>query len=84
MLYLGLLHVRRSRSKRVRDAPLGGTIYGNTVTKTTVYLEPEIALDLRRIAAVEGRSQAELIRDALAAYTRGKEETADSGSWGVR
>jgi hypothetical protein len=44
------------------------------MTKTTVYLESDVALDLRRIAAVEGRSQAELIRDAIAAYTRGKKK----------
>jgi hypothetical protein len=36
-----------------------------------VYLDPEVALALRQFAAVQGRSQAELIRDALAAYTQG-------------
>lgn len=38
--------------------------------KTTVYLDTEVALSLRRMAESEGRSQAELIRDALQAYTR--------------
>lgn len=36
-----------------------------------MYLDPEVALALRQFAAVQGRSQAELIRDALAAYTQG-------------
>lgn len=38
--------------------------------KTTVYLDTDVALSLRRMAKSEGRSQAELIRDALATYTR--------------
>jgi len=41
------------------------------MVKTTVYLDQEVALALRHLAAVQGRSQAELIRDALAAYTQG-------------
>lgn len=41
-----------------------------SMVKTTVYLEQEIALALRQLAARHGRSQAELIRDALAGYTR--------------
>ena len=40
------------------------------MVKTTVYLESDTALALRQIAAAQHRSQAELIRDALAAYTR--------------
>jgi predicted transcriptional regulator len=40
------------------------------VTKTTVYLDPDTVLALRRMAETEGRSQAELIRDALETYTR--------------
>jgi Ribbon-helix-helix protein, copG family len=39
------------------------------MVKTTVYMEPEVALTLRQLAAVQGRSQAEIIRDAIAAYT---------------
>jgi hypothetical protein len=40
------------------------------MVKTTVYLEAEVALELRHLAALQGRTQAELIRDALAGYTR--------------
>jgi hypothetical protein len=41
-----------------------------SMVRTTVYLDQEIALALRQLAARRGRSQAELIRDALASYTR--------------
>ena len=40
------------------------------MVKTTVYLDTDVALSLRRMAESEGRSQAELIRDALEKYTR--------------
>jgi len=40
--------------------------------KTTVYLDPEVALALREISRGEGRSQAELIREALRQYTRNR------------
>jgi hypothetical protein len=40
------------------------------VTKTTVYLDSDTVLALRQMAETQGRSQAELIRDALDAYTR--------------
>ena len=40
------------------------------MVKTTVYLDSEIVLSLRQMAASQGRKQAELIRDALVAYTR--------------
>jgi predicted transcriptional regulator len=40
------------------------------VTKTTVYLDSETVLALRQMAEAQGRSQAELIRDALDTYTR--------------
>jgi len=39
------------------------------MVRTTVYLKQETALALRQLAAVQGRSQAELIRDALDNYT---------------
>ena len=39
------------------------------MVKTTVYLDNDVALALRQSATLEGRSQAELIRDALSAYT---------------
>lgn len=41
------------------------------MVKTTVYLDDEIALALRQLSSVQGRSQAELVRDALARYTKG-------------
>ena len=37
--------------------------------KTTVYLEQDTALALRQMAEVQGKTQAELIRDALLTYT---------------
>jgi hypothetical protein len=40
------------------------------MTKTTVYLDSDVALSLRRMAKSQRRSQAELIRDALVTYTR--------------
>ena len=40
------------------------------MTKTTVYLQSELAVTLRELAAREGRPQAELIRDALTEYAR--------------
>jgi len=42
-------------------------LYG--MTKTTVYLDADTVLALRRMSESQGRSQAELIRDALEAYT---------------
>ena len=39
------------------------------MVKTTVYMLPEIALRVRQLAAAEGRSQAEIIREAVQAYT---------------
>jgi predicted transcriptional regulator len=38
--------------------------------KTTVYLDAETVLSLRHMAESQGRSQADLIRDALETYTR--------------
>jgi predicted transcriptional regulator len=52
---------------RSKDA-ICGTLYG--MTKTTVYLDSDIVLALRQMAETQGRSQAELIRDALGEYTR--------------
>jgi predicted transcriptional regulator len=51
---------------------LSGAIYGTLhgVTKTTVYLDSDTVLALRQMAETQGRSQAELIRDALQNYTR--------------
>jgi len=39
------------------------------LTKTTVYLDSDTVLALRQMSETQGRSQAELIRDALEAYT---------------
>ena len=49
-------------------AAIYGTLYG--VTKTTVYIGSDIVLALRQMAETQGRSQAELIREALETYTR--------------
>ncbi len=40
------------------------------MTKTTVYLDSDVALTLRQMAEAQGRSQAEIIRHALETYTR--------------
>lgn len=39
------------------------------MVKTTFYLEEETALALKRLASARGRSQADLIREALRQYT---------------
>jgi hypothetical protein len=39
-----------------------------SMVRTTVYLDQEVAMALKQLAAQQGRSQAELIRDALASY----------------
>lgn len=44
------------------------------MVKTTVYLEERDAAALRRMAAETGRSQAEIIRDAVATATAGARE----------
>ena len=41
-----------------------------SMVRTTVYLDQETALALKQLSLRQGRSQAELIRDALASYTR--------------
>jgi plasmid stability protein len=40
------------------------------VNKTTVYLPEDLKQSLRRMAAVSGRSEAALIREALTAHLR--------------
>ena len=40
------------------------------MNKTTVYLPESLKQSLRRMAAVSGRSEAELIREAVAAQVR--------------
>jgi predicted transcriptional regulator len=49
------------------------------MTKTTVYLDADLALTLRQLATSEGRPQAELIREALAEYPRRKKRPAIPG-----
>jgi predicted transcriptional regulator len=49
------------------------------MTKTTVYLDPDLALTLRQLATSEGRAQAELIREALAEYARRRKRPAIPG-----
>ena len=47
--------------------------------KTTVYLDPEVALAIRQLATARKRPQAELIREALAHYTRQAERPKPKG-----
>lgn len=49
------------------------------MVKTTVYLETDIALQLKQLATAEGRPQAELIRDALHEYTQRRKRPAIPG-----
>jgi predicted transcriptional regulator len=49
------------------------------MTKTTVYLDPDLAVTLRQLATSEGRAQAELIREALAEYARRRKRPAIPG-----
>ena len=64
------------------DAVTGGTIYGTlygVLTKTTVYLDSDTLLALRRMSEAQGRSQAELIRDAVEAFTGPSERPLPRG-----
>jgi predicted transcriptional regulator len=49
------------------------------MVKTTVYLNTDIVLSLRRMAEAEGRSQAELIRDALEKFTSAHKRSLPKG-----
>ncbi len=49
------------------------------MTKTTVYLQSDLAVTVRELATREGRSQAEIIRDALTEYTRRRKRPAIPG-----
>jgi len=51
-----------------KDREMAGTVYG--MVKTTVYLEDRDAAALRRLAAESGRSQAEIIREAISRTTQ--------------
>jgi hypothetical protein len=58
--------------KRLPGRCVAYTLTCMSMVRTTVYLDQEIALALRQLAARQGRRQAELIRDALASYVRTK------------
>ncbi len=47
-----------------------GTVYG--MKKTTVYLPDELKAGLKRTAGATGRSEADLIRDAVRALLEGQ------------
>ncbi len=49
------------------------------MTKTTVYLTSDTVLALRQMSEAQGRSQADLIRDALEAYTNGSKRPLPRG-----
>jgi len=40
------------------------------MVKTTVYIVSEVALTLRQLSAIQRRPQAEIIREAILAYTK--------------
>lgn len=54
------------------------------MVKTTVYLDQTVAIKLRQIAKTAGRSQAEVIREALETYTREAERPRPKGIGGYR
>jgi len=49
------------------------------VIKSTVYLDPETVATLRQLSRAQGRSQAELIREAVAQYTLTAERPLPKG-----
>ena len=50
-----------------RVSAIYGTLYGMVKRR---YVDPDTVLALRQMAETQGRSQAELIRDALETYTK--------------
>lgn len=48
------------------------TCYPTSVRKTSLYLSDDDARRLRRLADAEGRSQADVVRSAIAAYERNR------------
>lgn len=54
------------------------------VVKTTLYLEDETAAALKRIARGQGRSQSEVIREALTQYAEAAPLPAPQGIGGYR
>ena len=55
----------------------------SATTKTTVYLDSDEYRQLQRLAQREGRSAAELIREAVAEYTARREPRALPASLGA-
>ena len=49
------------------------------MVKTTVYIETDTALAIRQMAESQGRSQADLIRDALDAYAKRAQRPLPAG-----
>jgi|SRR5271165_2855782 len=49
------------------------------MVKTTVYLPNDLAVTLRQMAISQGRTQAELIRDALETYAKTNSKPVSSG-----
>jgi plasmid stability protein len=50
------------------------------MTKTTVYLPDDLKFELHRVAAASGRSEAEVIREAIRAFVRGAEQPRPRGA----
>jgi hypothetical protein len=55
------------------------TYYHMFVKKTTVYLPEELKRSLQRMAATSGRSEAELIREAVATHVRAADHPRPRG-----
>jgi predicted transcriptional regulator len=51
------------------------------MVKTTLYLDEESALRVRQVATAQGRSQADVVREAIAEYTAKQEP--QSAPYGV-
>lgn len=49
------------------------------MVKTTVYFDNDVALAFQRLAKAKGQSQAQLIREALAAFARKQEKPVIPG-----
>lgn len=50
---------------------MGGAPYISRMRKTTIYLDDDLYRTVQRLADASGRTQAQIIRDALLAYARG-------------
>jgi predicted transcriptional regulator len=54
-----------------------------SMRRTTLYLEDEMALAIRRLAANQKRAQAEVIRDAIARYIRAEHRSTPRKLGGI-